>query len=137
MLRLPFVVLVLLTAPPAYANDIVYLSGHVKMSDGSAPGRSVEIKLDCKGADHAVRQTVTDKKGAYHLRVERDEFDHVARALPATATDVGTPAGAAGACRVVAALAGNTSTSYDLGTLKIGKDLGVPDLVLTPAEQPK
>jgi hypothetical protein len=136
MLRL-CVAIVVVTALPASANDIVYLTGHVKMSDGSAPGRSVEIKLDCKGADHAVRQTVTDKKGLYHLRVERDEFDHVARALLASATDVGTPGGEVGACKVVAALAGYQSTSYDLGTLKIGKDLGVPELVLTPVQERK
>lgn len=119
------------------ANDVVFLTGKVKLSDGSAPNHSVEIKLDCKGADHAVRQTVTDKKGLYHLKVERDEFDHVARALPATSTDVGNDALAVGGCRVVGALSGYTSSSFDVGSLKIGKDLRVPDLVLTPVGQSK
>jgi len=116
----------------ACANDVVYLTGEVRLADGSPPGHAVEIRLACKGADHAVRQSVADKKGAYHLKVERDEFDRVARALPATSTDIGTDTSAVGGCRVIAALDGYTSSSYDLGSLRIGKDLRVPELVLTP-----
>jgi len=120
----------LLLGGPALGNDIVFLGGQVHLKDGSAPGKAVEIKLDCKGADHAVRQTVTDKKGKFNLKVERDEFDHVARALPATETDIGGDA-LAGSCSVIAVLPGFTSSSIPLGSLKIGKDLRLPDLVLT------
>jgi len=133
MAALPLTLALLACAGLACANDIVYLTGDVRLADGSPPGHSVEIKLECKGADHAVRQSVADKKGAYHLKVERDEFDHVARALPATSTDLGTDTSAVGDCRVIAALPGYTSSSYDLKSLKIGKDLRVPELVLTPA----
>jgi len=116
-------------ALPLAANDVVFLHGQVTMEDGSQPGKSVEIKLSCGGAD-PVRQTVTDKKGAYNLRVERDEFNHVARALPATATDVGGPAGP---CAVLAVLKGYDSNRVDLGNFTIPKDLSVPKLVLRPA----
>jgi hypothetical protein len=120
----------LLAAAPLFANDIVYLGGRVRLADGAAPGRSVEIQLSCKGADHAIRQAMTNKKGNFYLKVERDEFNHVARALPTTAMDVQNDA-MAGSCKVVAALAGYTSSSIDLVTFTIGKDLKLPDLVLT------
>ena len=114
---------------PLSANDVVYLHGQVQMADGSQPGKSVEIKLSCGGSEPA-RQTVTDKKGAYNLRVERDEFNHVARALPATMTDVG---GSAGPCAVLAVLKGYESNRIDLGSFTIPKDLGLPKLVLKPS----
>jgi hypothetical protein len=113
-----------------FANDIVYLQGRVKMQDGSAPGRSVEIALDCKGSD-PVRQTVTGKNGKYYLKVERDDFNHVARALPATMTDVGGGT-EAGNCAIAGKLAGHESSSIDLSTFTIGKDLKLPDLILRP-----
>jgi hypothetical protein len=119
----------LIAALPLAANDVIFLHGQVQMADGSQPGKSVEIKLSCGGAD-AVRQTVTDKKGAYNLRVERDEFNHVARALPATAMDVG---GAAGPCAVLAVLKGYESSRIDLGSFTIPKDLSLPKLVLKQA----
>jgi hypothetical protein len=117
-----------MTALSLSANDIVYLQGQVKMEDGSAPGKSVEIALQCPGAD-PMRQTNAGKNGKFFLKVERDDFNHVARALPATATDVGSGAGA-GACEVVAQLAGYDSTSIDLAKFTIGKDLKLPALVL-------
>ena len=118
--------LLLAAALPLAANDVVYLQGQVQMADGAQPGKSVEIKLACTGAD-PVRQTVTDRKGAYNLRVERDDFNHVARALPATATDVGA---SAGPCSVIAVLKGYQSTRIDLGSFTIPQDLSLPKLVL-------
>jgi hypothetical protein len=115
---------------PALANDVVFLNGRVHLEGGAAAGRAVEIQLSCKGSDHPVRQTMTNKKGEFYLRVERDEFSHVVRALPATAVDVQNEP-YAGLCHVTAALPGHTSTSVDLATFTIGKDLKLPDLVLT------
>jgi hypothetical protein len=73
---------------------------------------------------------VTDKKGGYNLRVERDEFNHVLRALPATATDMGSPVGP---CSVLAVLKGFNSTHIDLGSYTIPQDLALPKLVLKPS----
>ena len=114
---------------PLSANDIVFLQGQVRMQDGSAPGKSVEIELSCKGAE-PVRQTNAGKNGKYYLKVERDDFNHVARALPSTATDVGDGGTSAGACAVIARLAGYESSSIDLSNFTIGKDLKLPPLVL-------
>lgn len=119
----------LLFALPLAAADVVFLHGQVEMADGAQPGKSVEIKLSCGGAD-PVRQTVTDKKGGYNLRVERDEFNHVLRALPATATDMGS---AAGPCSVLAVLKGYDSSRIDLGSYTIPQDLSLPKLVLKPS----
>ncbi|HTX34329.1 MAG TPA: hypothetical protein VME43_04880 [Bryobacteraceae bacterium] len=116
---------------PLFANDIIFLGGRVRLAGGAVPGHSVEIQLACQGADHAVRQVMTNKKGSFYLKVERDEFNHVARALPTTTMDVQNNTGA-GNCKVVAALPGYTSSSIDLATFTIGKDLKLPDLVLTP-----
>ena len=121
-------------AGPALANDVVFLGGHVTLEGGGAPNHSVEIQLRCKGGDHPVRQVVTNKKGSYYLRVERDEFNHVARALPTTALDVQNDT-YAGSCEVIGALQGYTSSAIDLATFTIGKDLKLPDLVLTPKAQ--
>jgi hypothetical protein len=118
-------------ASPIFANDIVFLAGRVHLEGGAAPGHSVEIQLSCQGADHAVRQVMTNKKGSYYLKVERDEFNHVARALPTTALDVDNEV-SAGNCQVIGALSGYTSSAIDLATFTIGKDLKLPDLVLTP-----
>ena len=116
---------------PAFANDVIFLNGHVKLTDGAVPGRSVEIQLSCKGADRPVRQTMTNKKGAFYLKVERDEFNHVARSLPTAAMDFSSEP-MAGSCQLIAALAGYTSSAIDLATFTIGKDLKLPELVLTP-----
>jgi len=114
-----------------FANDVVFLGGKVRLENGSPPGRSVEIQLSCRGADHPVRQVMTNKKGSFYLKVERDEFNHVARALPTTAMDVQNDA-MAGSCKVIAALPGYKSSAIDLSSFTIGKDLKLPDLVLTP-----
>jgi|SRR6185437_13130570 len=112
------------------ANDVVFLNGKVTVAGGAAPGKSVEIQLSCPGAD-PVRGANSNKKGNYYLKVERDEFNHVARALPATATDVNSGE-LAGSCAVVGNLKGYSSSKIDLGKFTIGKDLKLPDLVLTP-----
>ena len=117
------------TARPLAAGDVVFLHGRVEMPDGAQPGKSVEIKLSCGDAE-PVRQTITDKKGGYDLRVERDEFNHVARALPATATDVGGPIGP---CSVLAVLKGYDSNRINLGSFTIPQDLSLPRLVLKPS----
>jgi hypothetical protein len=130
--RLPMKLLltaVLLFLPLA-ANDIVFLHGQVSMEDGSAPGKSATILLRCQGAD-PIRQTNAGKNGSFYLKVERDEFNHVARALPTTTTDVGD-AGMAGNCSIAADLKGFDSTSIDLSTFVIGKDLALPKLILKP-----
>lgn len=131
-MKLLWWMLAAIAALPLAANDIVYLQGLVKMQDGSAPGKSVEIALQCPGSD-PMRQTNAGKNGKFFLKVERDDFNHVARALPSTATDVGSGA-EAGACKVVARLAGYESTGIDLASFTIGKDLKLPPLVLKPKQ---
>jgi hypothetical protein len=120
----------MLLAYPVAANDVVFLHGQVRMEDGSPPGKSVSIVLRCRGAD-PVRQTNAGKNGSFYLKVERDEFNHVARALPATTTDVGN-AGLSGNCAIVADLKGYESTSIDLSNFTIPKDLALPKLILKP-----
>jgi hypothetical protein len=120
-----------LLAAALHANDIVYLQGQVRMQDGSAPERSATIVLNCPGADPA-RQTAAAKSGKFYLKVERDDFNHVARALPATATEVGHTGSEAGACPIAAQLEGYDSSSIDLSTFTIGKDLKLPPVVLRP-----
>ena len=120
---------VVLAALPA-AQDVTYLNGQVRLEGGGSLGKSVEIKLRCPGGD-AVRQTVTNKKGGYFLKVERDDFNHVARTLPAVSMDMRSEP-LAGTCRLTAVLAGYDSTEINLSTFVIGKDLKLPDLVLTP-----
>ena len=117
-----------LMALPLAANDIVYLQGLVRMHDGAAPGKSAEILLQCPGAD-PVRQTTAGKNGKFYLKVERDDFNHVARALPSTATDVGGGS-EAGNCSIAAALKGYESSSIDLASFVIGKDLKLPPITL-------
>jgi tetratricopeptide (TPR) repeat protein len=120
----------LLLAVPLAANDVVFLHGQVRMEDGSPPGKSVSIVLRCRGAE-PVRQTNAGKNGSFFLKVERDEFSHVARALPATTTDVGN-AGLSGNCVIAADLKGYESTSIDLSNFTIPKDLALPKLILKP-----
>jgi len=122
--------MLLALAAPLIANDVVYLQGKVTLEDGSAPGKSSVIALKCPGAD-PVRQTNAGKNGKFYLKVERDDFNHVARALPATATDVGGGS-EAGACMVVAQIDGYESTGIDLAKFTIGKDLKLPPLVVKP-----
>lgn len=120
----------ILWAAPLAANDVVFLHGQVSLEDGSAPGKSVSILLRCKDAD-PIHQTNSSKSGSFYLKVERDEFDHVARALPTTTTSVGDP-GMAGSCAIAADLKGYDSTSIDLSNFTIGKDLALPKLILKP-----
>ncbi len=120
--------LLLSITAPLLANDVVYLHGKVQLADGAAPGHSTIIQLACKGAD-PVRLSNSGKNGSYYIRVERDDFNHVARSLPATATDVGggTPAGA---CSLRSELPGYDSTTVDLSNYVIGKDLQLPQITL-------
>jgi hypothetical protein len=113
-----------------WATDITYLNGQVHLQGGAAPGKVVEIKMACPGLEPS-RQTTTNKKGSYFLKVERDEFNHVARALASTSMDVGG-APMAGSCRLIGVLAGYESSEINLASFTIGKDLKLPELVLTP-----
>ncbi len=117
-----------LVSIPLLANDVVFLHGQVSLEDGSAPGKSVSILLRCNGRE-PVRQTNAGKNGSFFLKVERDDFNHIARALPTTTTDVGDP-GLAGSCSLMADLKGYDSTSIDLSSFVIGKDLKLPKLIL-------
>lgn len=118
-----------LLAGSLWANDIVFLKGRVVLDGGGAPGKTVDIELDCRGSE-PVRQTNAGKNGNYYLKVERDEFNHIARALPATATDVGDSGGVSGSCGLRGKLKGYKSNEIDLTNFVIGKDLKLPDLVL-------
>lgn len=120
----------ILCVVPLAANDVVFLHGKVSMEDGSAPGKSAGILLRCKGSD-PIRQTNAGKNGSFYLKVERDEFNHIARALPTTTTDVGD-AGMSGNCVIEADLKGYDSTSIDLSSFVIPKDLTLPKLTLKP-----
>ena len=115
---------------PLAANDVIFLHGQVEMAGGAQPGKSVEIQLSCGGAEPS-RQTVTDKKGTFNLRVERDDFNHVARALPTTTMGMGD-SGLPGPCVVMASLKGYESNRIDLTSFTIPKDLALPKLVLKP-----
>lgn len=120
----------LLCAGILAANDVVFLHGQVNLADGQAPPKSVTIWLACSGSD-PVRQTYTGKNGSFYLKVERDDFNHVARALPNTTTDMGD-AGLAGNCSLVGDLKGYESSRVDLRSFTIGKDLMLPKLILKP-----
>jgi hypothetical protein len=120
---------VLAVAATALANDITYLNGKVQLADGSAPGKVVEIKLSCPGSD-PIRQTTSNKKGSFFLKVERDEFNHVARSLASTSMEIHNEP-FAGACRLVAVLPGYHSSEINLATFTIGQDLKLPNLVLS------
>jgi hypothetical protein len=125
-----FVLLAFGVAPIA-ANDVVFLHGQVQMPDGSAPGHAVTIQLSCRGAQ-PVRQTEANKKGSYFLKVERDEFNHIARTLPASATVFNEGGATAGPCSLVASMPGFESSSIELSGFTINKDLTLPKIVLKP-----
>jgi hypothetical protein len=122
-----------LAALPLAAIDTVYLRGQVKLADGSAPGHSVDIQMSCKGSD-PVRMVTTDKKGVFNLKAERDDFNHIARALPTSGMAMSGDAATSytGPCVLVAQMKGYDSSAIDLGTFTIGKDMKLPDLVLKP-----
>lgn len=121
--------ILLMLATSLSANDIVYLHGKVQMADGSNPGRSSTIQLSCKGSD-PVRLTNAGKNGSFYIKVERDEFNHVARSLPATATDFSGASTLSGPCVLKADLPGYESTTVDFSNFTIGKDLQIPKITL-------
>ena len=114
---------------PLSANDIVYLHGRVQMADGSAPGKSALIQLSCSGSD-PVRLTNSGKNGSFYIKVERDEFNHVARSLPATATAINDATQLNGKCGLRADLKGYESSTIDFTNFTIGKDLTIPPITL-------
>ena len=118
-----------LLAFPLTANDIVYLHGKVQKEDGSAPGKSGVIQLACKGED-PVRLSNSGKNGSFYIRVERDDFNHVARSLPATTTDVGGGTAVSGQCVLQAVVPDYTSSMVDFSNFTIGKDLQLPPITL-------
>ena len=125
------ILLVLLAGLPLLAVDTVFLRGQVKLPDGAAPGKGADIMLVCGGAD-PVRMLSTGKNGVFNLKVERDDFNHIARALPTTSMALGDGVTYSGRCVLKAVLKGYDSSSIDLGSFTIGKDLKLPDLVLSP-----
>jgi hypothetical protein len=125
------ILLLLLAVLPLPALGTVYLRGQVKLPDGAAPGKGTDIMLVCGSAD-PVRMLSTGKNGVFNLKAERDEFNHIARALPTTSMALGDSVTYSGRCVLKAALKGYDSSSIDLGSFTIGKDLKLPDLVLSP-----
>jgi hypothetical protein len=123
----------ILATLPLAAIDTVYLRGQVKLADGSAPGHSVDIQMNCKGSD-PIRMVTTDKKGVFNLKAERDDFNHIARALPTSGMAMSSDAAASytGPCVLAAQMKGYDSTTIDLGTFTIGKDMKLPDITLKP-----
>lgn len=119
-------------AAALFAVDTVFLRGQVKLADGSAPGKSVDIQLVCRGAD-PVRMLTTGKNGIYNLKVERDEFNHIARTLPSTGMALGDSTSYTGPCVLKGSLKGYISSNIELANFTIGQDMKLPDLVLTPA----
>ena len=115
---------------PLAANDIVYLHGKVQLADGAAPGKSAVIQLTCSGSD-PVRLTNSGKNGSFFIKVERDDFNHVARSLPATTTDVGGGTPLNGRCLLRAEVKGYESSAVDFTDFTIGKDLQIPPITLT------
>ncbi len=129
-LTLP-VLTAILAALPALAVDTVYLRGEVKLADGTVPGKSVDVQLVCRGAD-PVRMLTTGKNGVFNLKAERDDFNHIARALPTTAMALSDSTTMSGPCVLKGVLKGYDSSAIDLTNFTIGKDMKLPDLTLTP-----
>jgi len=123
------ILLLSLFAVPLAANDIVYLHGKVQKEDGTAPGKSGVIQLACKGVD-PVRLSNSGKNGSFYIRVERDDFNHVARSLPATTTDVGGGTVVSGQCVLQAVVPDYQSSAVDFSNYTIGKDLQLPPITL-------
>src|SRR5580658_6840076 len=106
-----------LAALPLAAIDTVFLRGQVKLADGSAPGHSVDIQMSCKGSE-PIRMVTTDKKGVFNLKAERDDFNHIARALPTSAMAMSSSDSSAsytGPCVLIASLKGYDSSIINLG----------------------
>jgi hypothetical protein len=132
--RLLFFAAAALAALPLSAIDTIYLRGQVKMPDGAAPGKGVDIMLVCGTAD-PVRMLSAGKNGVFNLKAERDDFNHIARALPTTGMALGDGTSYSGRCALKAALKGYDSSSIDLSSFTIGQDMKLPDLVLSPKLQ--
>lgn len=130
-MRSAIVIAAALVSLPAFAVDTVYLRGQTKMPDGAAPGKGVDIMLVCGNSD-PVRMLTTSKKGTFNLKVERDDFNHIARALPTTGMALGDGASYSGKCVLKGVLKGYDSSSIDLSSFTIGQDMKLPDLVLSP-----
>src|SRR5580698_4559684 len=128
----------ILATLPLAAIDTVYLRGQVKLADGSAPGHSVDIQMNCKGSD-PIRMVTTDKKGVFNLKAERDDFNHIARALPTSAMAMSSDSSTSytGPCVLIGSMKGYDSSIINLGEFTIGKDLKLPDLVLKPKADKK
>ncbi len=126
----PVLAVAVLVAVPAFAVDTVYLRGQVKLADGAAPGKSVDVELVCRGSD-PVRMLSTGKNGIFNLKAERDDFNHIARALPTTGMALSESTSYSGPCVLKGSLKGYDSSAIDLGNFVIGKDLKLPDLVLS------
>ena len=120
-----------MAALPLLAIDTVYLRGQVKMPDGAAPGKGVDIMLVC-GSNDPVRMLTTGKNGVFNLKVERDDFNHIARAMPSTGMAMSDGASYSGRCVLKGALKGYDSSSIDLANFTIGQDMKLPDLELSP-----
>jgi hypothetical protein len=112
-----------------WANDTVFLQGQVKLADGAAPKKEAEIRLVCGKIDS--RQVMAGKNGKYFLKVERDDFNHVVRLVSTNTTEFSDGTLATAGCSVTAVLEGYRSSSIDLGSYVIGKDLKLPGLTLT------
>ena len=130
-MRSAIVIAAALVSLPAFAVDTVYLRGQAKMPDGAAPGKGVDIMLVCGNSD-PVRMLTTGKKGTFNLKVERDDFNHIARALPTTGMALSDGASYSGKCVLKGSLKGYDSSSIDLSNFTIGQDMKLPDLVLSP-----
>jgi hypothetical protein len=133
-MRLRLLLAAAIAAPLALAVDTVYLRGQVKLADGTAPGKSVDIQLVCRNTE-PIRMLTAGKNGVFNLKAERDEFNHIARALPSTAMDLGDATRVSGPCVLKAALKGYSSSSIDLDSFIVPKDMRLPDLTLTPLTQ--
>jgi hypothetical protein len=123
-------------ACPLAAVDTVYLRGQVKLADGGAPGKSVDIQLACRGAD-PVRMLSTGKNGVFNLKAERDEFNHIARALPTSGMALNDATSVSGPCVLRASLKGYDSSVIALANFTIGQDMKLPDLILKPVADKK
>jgi hypothetical protein len=129
--RIAIFAAILIFTSSLFGNDIVFLRVRVVMADGSAPGHSAVIEVSCRGAD-PVKQTVAGKDGKFNWKVERDEFNHIARALPTTTVDVVSGGVLSGACELRAVLKGYDSSAIDLRNFTIGNDMKLPDITLKP-----
>jgi hypothetical protein len=128
----PMLASALLGVAPLAANDVIFLEGRIQLPDGGAVNRAADIRLTCKGAEPS-RQTTTGKNGKFFLKVERDEFNHIARLMSTTtAREFNDGSIATNSCSIEAVLPGYESSTVDLSGFVITKDLRLPEIVLKP-----